>query len=113
MKRGAIVLTPFPFTDLSGRKVRPALVVSRSDRPGSDVVLAFISSYRGQPLLATDLFVENTHPDFGRTGLKATSVIKRDKLVTVDTSILLGELGELPFVLLREADTRLRYALDV
>ena len=41
MKRGTVVLTPFPFTDLSGQKVRPALVVSRSDRPGSDVLLAF------------------------------------------------------------------------
>jgi mRNA interferase MazF len=43
MRRGTVVLTPFPFTDLSGQKVRPALVVSRSDRPGTDVLLAFIT----------------------------------------------------------------------
>lgn len=79
MKRGTIVLTPFPFTDLSGQKVRPALVVSRSDRPGSDVVLAFITAYRGHPLLTTDLLVEDSHPDFAQTGLKKSSVIKLDK----------------------------------
>ena len=49
MRRGTVVLTPFPFTDLIGQKVRPAVIVSRSDRPGSDVLLAFITSDRGAP----------------------------------------------------------------
>jgi hypothetical protein len=44
MTRGKIVLTPFPFTDLSGGKVRPAVVVSNSLRGGADVILAFIST---------------------------------------------------------------------
>jgi mRNA interferase MazF len=79
MKRGTTVLTPFPFTDLSGQKVRPALVVSRSDRPGSDVVLAFITSYRGQPLLTTDLLLLDTNPDFAQTGFKISSLVKLDK----------------------------------
>jgi mRNA interferase MazF len=113
MKRGTIVLTPFPFTDLSGQKVRPAVAVSRSDRPGSDVILAFISTYSGPPLLTTDLLVQDTHPDFAQTGLKASSVIKLDKLVTVETSILLGELGELSSSLLQRADEKLRYALEL
>ena len=32
MKRGTIILTPFPFTDLSNSKVRPALVISTDKR---------------------------------------------------------------------------------
>lgn len=55
MRRGTIVLTPFPFTDLPGQKLRPAVAVSRSDRPGADVVFAFVTTYRYAPLLATDL----------------------------------------------------------
>lgn len=113
MKRGTIVLTPFPFTDLSGQKVRPALVVSRSDRPGNDVVLSFITSHRGQALLPTDLLIENRHPDFARIGLKAASIIKLDKLVTLERSVLLGELGELLAALLRQVDEKLKHGLDL
>ena len=113
MKRGTVVLAPFPFTDLSGQKVRPAVVVSRSDRSGRDVMLAFITSHRGHPLSATDLLIEDSHPDFAQTGLKTKSVIKLDKLVTVESAILLGELGELPDALLQQADVKLRHALEL
>ena len=70
MRRGTVVLTPFPFTDLTGAKVRPAVVISRTDRRGDDVILAFISSVRSQKLLPTDLPVDPAHPDFQATGLK-------------------------------------------
>ena len=113
MKRGTLVLTPFPFTDLSGQKVRPALVVSRSDRPGSDVVLAFITTYRGQTLLATDVLIEDSRPSFVQTGLKRSSVIKLDKLVTVETSILLGEIGEPAEQFLQQVAEKLRYAPEL
>jgi len=41
MKKGDIVLIKFPFTDLSGSKLRPALVLVES---GNDVIVAFITS---------------------------------------------------------------------
>ena len=39
--KGKIVAIPFPFTDLKGTKVRPALVI---DEGHEDVIVAFISS---------------------------------------------------------------------
>jgi mRNA interferase MazF len=113
VRRGKTVLTPFPYTDLSGRKVRPAVVVSRSDRTGSDVLLAFITSDRGQPLQAADLRIESSDPAFPGTGLKTASVVRLDKLVTVEQSILLGELGELSADLVLQMDSKLRYALEL
>lgn len=41
---GAIVLTDFPFTDLSSVKRRPALVVSTNNARRCDVVVAYITS---------------------------------------------------------------------
>jgi mRNA interferase MazF len=76
-------------------------------------MLAFITSYRGHPLSPTDLLIEDTHPDFAQTGLKTKSVIKLDKLVTVESAILLGELGELSDVLLQQANVKLRHALEL
>jgi mRNA interferase MazF len=113
VRRGTVVLTPFPFTDLSGAKVRPAVVVSRSDRPGDDVILAFVSSVVSPRPLPTDLVVGPSHPNFRETGLKVPSIVKCDKLVTVQRRIILGELGELPPTLLRALDQRLRHALEL
>lgn len=61
----------------------------------------------------SDILIEEGHPDFKQTGLKAPSVIKVDKLVTVESAILLGELGELSAVLLQQVDAKLRYALEL
>jgi len=42
--RGSVVLVPFPFTDLSGRKRRPALVISPDSFDEQDLILCAITS---------------------------------------------------------------------
>lgn len=39
--KGKIILLPFPFTDLTSAKLRPALVIYEGEK---DVIVAFISS---------------------------------------------------------------------
>lgn len=108
MTKGTIVLTPFPFTDLSAIKRRPAVIVSSSEKTGDDVVVAFISSKTTEPIKETDYVLNTNHPDFMGTGLKKNSVFKMDKLITIEKRIIVGEIGRVSNVILRELDKRLR-----
>lgn len=94
-ERGKIVLVPFPFTDLSTAKVRPALIVSESKHMDEDLVVAFISSKITKKKQSTDCLISPSDHDFEKTGLKAPSVIRCNKIATLDKKIILGEMGEL------------------
>ena len=87
MRKGDILLIPFPFTDLSGQKNRPALVLIAS---GTDVTVAFMTSQiKWQE--EHDLKIE---PSAGN-GLKKTSLVRLNKLATIDKELVLGRLGSL------------------
>jgi mRNA interferase MazF len=113
MTKGTIVLTPFPFTDLSSTKIRPAVVVSSSRKLGNDVIVAFISSKIIEPILETEFLLTNDHPDFKKTRLKKNSVFKMDKIITLETSILVGEIGKVSPSIMKELDKRLKIIFDL
>jgi mRNA interferase MazF len=87
MKQGDLVLISFPFTDLTGSKVRPALVLITT---ALDVTLAFITTQL-QWQEPTDLPLAPTEAN----GLKKVSLVRLSKLASVDSSLVLGRLGEL------------------
>jgi hypothetical protein len=62
ISRGDVLLTQFPFTDLSGARVRPCLVVSPG-LIGQDLIVAGISSVIRGGVSATDVLVEISHPE--------------------------------------------------
>ena len=113
MERGTVVLAVLPFTDLSGRKQRPGVVVSPENRAGQDLLIAFITSYKGEPLLPTDLLISKDDPDFKETGLKLTSVVRLDKLFTLQKGLIIGKLGNLSARLIQKIDEGLRLALGL
>lgn len=94
---GAIVLVPFPFTDLSATKVRPALVVSVSGRASRDVVVCFITSRVGKDV-SHGLALQAS----AKSGLKVPSMVRFDKIATLDRGIILGELGRVDPTMLRK-----------
>jgi mRNA interferase MazF len=110
LTRGDIVLVPFPFTDLSGKKVRPALVVNVA---GDDVLVAFISSVLPAAPANTDWVLPTHHAEFGSTGLKAAAVFKLAKLVCLHRSLILRKLGHVTPSIQRELDKRLTRAIGL
>ena len=87
-KQGTVVLVPFPFTDLSGTKVRPAVVLSHK-LSGDDLIVLFLSSKKGRGVYDVPL-IPNT-----QNGLKMPSVAKCTKIATLDCKVVLGEIGSL------------------
>ena len=101
MGKGRIVLVPFPFTDLSGQKIRPALILYVSR--GEDCIVAFISSVERKKN-AYNVSIKATRAN----GLKVNSIIRTDKLATLQRKIVLGELGTLEREPLAAVNTSLR-----
>lgn len=91
--KGAVVLVPFPFTDFSATKLRPAVVLLDHD---PDIVVAFISSRIPESLSPADIVLTRSTPDFSKTGLKTDSVIRLDKITTMIKTMVTGTIGELP-----------------
>ncbi len=103
---------PFPFSDLSAVKVRPAVVLNPDPR-GADLVVAFVSSVVPDPLPVACLPVAPDHPAFGATGLRKASVVRSDKFPTISRARVLRRLGSLDPALLAGLDTRLRSSLGL
>ncbi len=112
LARGDVVLTRFPFTDLTGAALRPAVVVSQG-QIGQDLVLVAVSSVVRGTLAQTDLIVETTHREFPLSGLRVTSVIRMHKLAAVESSVVVRRLGRLGPELLAEVDRLLHMVLGL
>jgi mRNA interferase MazF len=93
--KNKIVLIPFPFDDLKTTKVRPALCLTDPIGPYQHVVVAFISSRLPDDLQASDLIIDSNNSDFASTGLRVTSVVRLHRLMTVTTSLIKRELGQI------------------
>jgi len=81
--KGDIVVLSYPFSDFSGVKRRPALVIA--DLEGDDVILCQITSQAKTDGYALELQDE----DFIKGKLNAKSVVRPNKIFTADSNIIL------------------------
>lgn len=102
-RRGDIVLVAFPFTDLSGEKRRPALIIASSR---DHCVTLFITSRTlgekkwNVPISATK-----------ESGLAIPSILRCDKIASFDAQIVQGAIGKAPQDTMRRIDAKLRTLL--
>jgi mRNA interferase MazF len=91
-KFGDVILVPFPFTDGSSSKKRPAIVISTDsyDRHKPDLILIAVTSQ-----VSTDLqFGEASIADWSAAGLIKPSVIK-PAIATIEKTLVIRKLGSL------------------
>jgi len=87
--RGDVVVVPFPFSDLTQSKRRPALVISSLE--GDDVILCQITSKTVRDVYSLTL----DDNDFETGGLKQSSNIRPNRIFTADSHIILYRIGNL------------------
>ena len=112
MKRWDVVLLAYPFDDWSGAKVRPAVVLSSDDyhRRRESAVLVLITS-NTELRSDFDILIADTHPEFIRTGLAKSSVIRVDMIWTLKQVLVRRTLGSVGNALRNEVMTRVRRLL--
>lgn len=89
MRKGDIVLITFPFTDLSGTKLRPAVILIET---AFDITVCFITT-QTQWKESSDLLIDPS----SLNGLRKQSLIRTNKIAMLDKTLakgLLGKLGE-------------------
>lgn len=94
--KGDVVVAPFPFSDLSASKKRPALVVATLT--GDDVILCQITS----KAISDSYAVPLSTADFKTGTLHQDSNIRPNRLFTADSNIILYRAGDLTSSKVRE-----------
>ena len=87
--KGDIVVLPFPFSDLSNFKKRPALVISALK--GDDLILCQITSQN----ISDEYAITLNNEDLDSGNLKRKSNIRPNRIFTADGKIILYKVGNL------------------
>jgi len=81
--KGDVVVIPFPFSDLTGAKRRPSLVIT--NLKGNDLILCQITSKN----IKDEYAIAITEEDFEEGSLKRESNVRPNKIFTADESVIL------------------------
>ncbi|SMP08112.1 mRNA interferase MazF [Desulfurobacterium pacificum] len=87
--KGDVVVIPFPFSDLSNAKRRPALVVA--NLKGNDLILCQITSQK----VKDEYSIPLTDKDFTEGSLRKPSNVRPNRIFTADKSIILYKAGRI------------------
>ena len=107
-EKGDVVLIPFPFTDLTTIKTRPAVVISINEfeKETGDFTVAMITSVPHSTPYDCEL------KDWQTANLLSPSWV-RAKLVTLDPKLVRYKPGRLTESDLTEVDKRIRLSLGL
>lgn len=87
--KGDVVIVPFPFSDLSNSKKRPALVLANLE--GDDLILSQIISQN----IFDSYSINIEASDFRDGTLNKKSNVRPNKIFTADQNIILYKIGSL------------------
>jgi mRNA interferase MazF len=99
--KGEIVVIPFPFSDLSSSKKRPALIIANPIQ--KDILLAQITS----KINLNKYSIEINNKDLIEGSLPTTSYVKLNRLFSADINLIKYKLGKVNKNKLNEIEDKL------
>ena len=105
MPKGDLVLITFPFTDLSGSKLRPAVVLVDTNL---DLTVCFITT-QTEWQESTDVSLLPSIVN----GLRKVSLIRTSKIATLDKNLAKGLLGKLTQSEISDLNSQLKILLQL
>ncbi len=105
MNKGDVILIPFPFTNLNGSKLRPAVLLIESEY---DLTVCFITTQiKWKETSDVELLPSN------KNGIKKHSLVRLSKIATVDKSLSIGKIGILDEINIIELNIKLKQLLNL
>ena len=105
MAKGDIVLITFPFTNLSGSKLRPVIILSENNL---DITVCFITSQMNWQEQTDIVLFPND-----KNGIKKQSLVRTSKIATIDKNLAQGLLGKLSNNEITELDNKLKILFEL
>jgi mRNA interferase MazF len=115
-RRGDVVIIDHPFSDASGSKVRPALVVQSDSRNIilTETIVALISKNLAHiGIDPTQLLIDVSTADGKASGLIRNSAVKCGKLFTLHEDLIRRKIGTLTTTLTLQVSDCLKSALEL
>jgi mRNA interferase MazF len=116
VRRADVVLVNHPFSDASGTKVRPGVVVqsdSRNSRLTETIVALISSNTRFATSDSTQVLIDPVTPDGKSSGLYQASVVKCGKLFTIGENLIRRKVGILSAAMMLKVNDCLKAALEL
>lgn len=116
VSRGDVVLVDYPFSDRTGSKVRPCVVVqcdSNNARLDDTIVALMTSTTRHVLGSSTEFVILSQTADGRHAGLLTDSAIQCQNLLTVDRRFIRRRVGSIPPHLMGQIDDCLKSALGI
>ena len=114
VQRDDVVLVDYPYSDRTGSKIRPCLVVQndRNNQRLDDTIVVTISRTMLRALTEpTQLLIDITTPEGKQSGLLFNSAVQCENILTIDRQFILRKIGSLPAATMRQVEDCLKASL--
>ena len=103
---GSVVLIPFPFSDLSNSKLRPAVVIAEVDH--GDWILCQVTSQAYSDRQA----IEISDDSLQQGSLQRISYVRPGKLFTAHSTLVRRQVGQLKSEVLKQIVDKIKNLID-